>query len=198
MPSPVLTPPPPDFSIVISPRERRGFDVSTTPYHAPIEETVTDVLRRRVAIRTDCMTIITAPTNGSKPWIDQPVGPDEVRFGLLVLAQVGASELAHANRIVEGYRYDAVADAILGTMIGRNVPIRAARTIEIDDGPVPQLRTATYHWWSDVQHVVVARPGATSIRIRGIPRGDHFSAWGNARILSRFKRHLATALARSR
>lgn len=183
------------FTIRIIPLEPGGHEVETSPHHPIIEETVGDVLRGRVSIRTDRRTDITALADRSfPPQATGPIAPAYVRRGFLQLAEVGAEDLRHANNVVVGYLYDAVVSGILGSLHERGLDMGDAPILEIDDGPIPQMRSATHSWWRDVRHVVTARDGGTVVRLRGIPRGEAFSEWGNQRILATFNRRLASAL----
>lgn len=188
--------PPLAFTIRISPLDAGGHAVETLPNHPAIEETVEDVLRGRVSIRTDAPTVIIARVDRSVPvWSDGPIAPRRVRLGILQLAEVGAEHLHEANNVVIGYLYDAVVSAILGSLHDRGLRPGDAPTIELDDGPIPQFRTTTHSWWRDVRHVVVSRDTGTVIRLRGIPRSEPFSEWANARILRTFRRRLDAAIA---
>lgn len=183
------------FTIRIVPRTPQGYEVTTSPHHLAIEETVEEVVRGRVSLRDDRPTVITASVDAAlHPWSDGPIAPTRVRYGLLQLAEVGAEDLRHIDRIVTGYLYDAVTSAVLGSMHERGFATDGSFALELDDGPIPQLRTATYSWWRDVRHVIVAHDGGTTVRLRGIPRSDPFAEWGNARILTAFRKRLAAAL----
>ncbi len=187
--------PPLAFTIRISPLDAVGHSVETVPRHPAIEETVEEVLRGRVSIRTDAPTVITARADRSVPaWSDGPIAPRRVRLGILQLAEVGAEHLHAANNVVIGYMYDAVVSAILGSLHDRGLRPGDAPAIELDDGPIPQFRTTTHSWWRDVRHVVVARDTGTVIRLRGIPRAEPFADWANARIRNAFARRLVAAL----
>lgn len=194
MPSPTPKRVPLAFSICITPL-KVGFTVETTPEHAFLGETVEDVVRGRVALRTDRSTTITAIAAGApKPWADERIGPAIVRRGLLQLTQVGAEQLHHANGIVEGYLYDAAVSAILGSMRECGVPSTNALVVTIDPSVEPSMRVATYPWWRDMRHVVVSNDDGSLIRLCGIHHADPFAAWANARILARFRRRLAAHL----
>lgn len=194
MPSAPRTPPL-AFVITFTPRERGEFNVSVSPDHPAMLTTIEDFVRGYLSARADRSTTITAYADRSfRPDVDGPIGPKRVRTGLLQLAEIGASELADANRIVQGYLYDVVVGGILGSMREQGIVAGRSPTIEIDDSPIPQLRTVTRSWWHDVQHVVVGRAEGATIRLRGIPRNDPFANWANARILASCRRRFAAAL----
>lgn len=188
--------PVPSFFIVITPI-RGGFDVVTDPPHLPIQEVVELTVRGRVAIRTDATTrIVASADRPGSPSCDQIIAPRPVRNGLLQLASIGAEELNQANLVVAGYLYDTVVAAIMGSLEERGIDIteEPLPIVTINDGPIPQLRTATRSWWRDVGHVVVSRKGGHVIRLRGIPANEPFAGWGNERILAIFTHRLARAL----
>lgn len=183
------------FTITITPHDGGGYDVETDPCHPTIEETVEEVVKQRFTVCDDRPTRIVAYPNGEYGCLsDGPIAPARVRRGLIQLATVGAEDLKQANLIVIGYLYDAVVAALVGNMRERGLPQSAIPTLELDDGPIHQLRLANVCWWRDVRHVMVCLDETAHIRLRGIPRTETFSSWGNARILATFKRRLATAL----
>ena len=183
------------FTITITPRATGGHEAQTSPHHQMIEETIEEAVCGRVSVRTTRATIISALADRTAhPRADGPIAPNYVRRGILQLAAVGAEELCRANCIVEGYLYDAVVTAVVGSLRERGVTEAGTPTGELDDGPVPQMRTLTRWWWRDVQHVLIARDGGSTIRLRGIPRSEAFSSWGNARIRAAFERRLDAAL----
>lgn len=184
------------FTITITPRPFGGWEVITDPYDQMIEQTIEEVVRGRVSLRSDRSTVITATvaTAVGGPWSNGPIAPTHTRRGMLQLAQVGAEHLRRADCIVTGYLYDTVVATVLASMHSRGLVPASPIVLDLDDGPIPQFRTATHSWWRDVGHVVVARDGGATVRLRGIPRADPFSTWGNARILSAFRPRLASAL----
>lgn len=194
MPPPRSQPPALSFAIAIAPDPSGRFSAETEPHHAPMQKPL-DLIVGAKSFRAcrDRPTVIRwTPSRVSPCEFSGLIANKQTKRGLIELARMGAGQLQEANMLVEGYLYAALATVVAASIEWRVGTRPHLPEVTIDNSPVKdeQFRVVG-HWWSGAQQVVHLEKNGDVVRLRGLPFDQPFSAWANARILSRFTRQLS-------